>query len=164
MENLESTSLQVSAAMILVVDDKEENLFVMEAVLKSIPGCEVVKANSGEEAIARVKESEFALILLDIQMPKLDGYETARLIKQLPNGKDAPIMMVSAIYTEDPFILKGYLAGAVDYIPKPFSPEILKAKVGVYLNLYKRFRPAAIPVRPDSAYPNDRRHGERRQS
>ena len=151
-------------AKILIVDDKEENLLVMEAVLRDIPGCEVVKAKSGEEALAQVQESEFALLLMHIQMPRIDGYEATKRNKQLPNGKDVPIMMVSAIYTEDPHILKGYYVGAVDYIPKPFNPDILKAKVGVYLNLYKKALAPPLHTKPWPAYLNDRRHEERRQS
>jgi CheY-like chemotaxis protein len=161
---MEISKIEAIPVDVLVVDDRDDNLMVMEAVLKEIPGCRIARATSGTAAIGLVEKMEFALILLDIQMPGLDGYETAQRIKQLPNGKDVPIMMVSAIYTEDPHILKGYLAGAVDYVPKPFNPEILKAKVGVYLNLYKKARALELVTLNEPAYPNDRRHGERRRS
>ena len=125
---------------ILVVDDRSENIVAMQAVFKGSPGYQIVTASSGPEAIQRVKETEFALILLDIQMPGMDGYETAKNIKELENGKDVPIMMVSAVFTENPHILKGYSVGAIDYICKPFNPELLKAKVNVYANLYIKSR------------------------
>jgi len=156
------TKLEPPPANVLVVDDRDENLMVMEIALRDMPGCNIVSAKSGEQAIDLVKKMDFALILMDIQMPILDGYETAQRIKQLPNGKDIPIMMVSAIYTEDPHILKGYLAGAVDYIPKPFNPEILKAKIGIYLKLYRKARAFEQVALDRPAYPNDRRRGERR--
>jgi two-component system, sporulation sensor kinase E len=163
-------TLEEKPATILVVDDREENLMVMQAVLKDIPGCTIVNATSGQAAIDLVQKMEFALILMDIQMPGLDGYETSRLIKMLPNGRDVPIIMVSAIYTEDPHILKGYSVGAVDYLPKPFNPDILKAKLGVYLNLYRKaqsFRQAALAQDdgnlPETLNPNDRRQADRRR-
>jgi CheY-like chemotaxis protein len=123
-------------ARILIVDDRPDNLLTMEAVLKGSPEYEVETASSGAEALRHVESSEFALILLDIQMPNMDGYETAQRIKQLPHGKDVPIVMVTAIYKEDPHVLKGYSVGAVDYVAKPFNPDILRAKVGIYANLF----------------------------
>ena len=87
-----------------------------------------------------MKQTDFALVLLDIQMPGMDGYETAAEIKKLERGKNLPIVMVTAIFREDPHILKGYAVGAIDYIAKPFNPQILKAKVGVYTNLYLKSR------------------------
>jgi CheY-like chemotaxis protein len=127
-------------ANILVVDDHPDNLVAMEAVFKDSPEYHLVTASSGSEAIKRVTETEFALILLDIQMPEMDGYETAKRIKQLEHSKDVPIMLVTAIYKEDPHVLKGYSVGAIDYISKPFNPDVLKAKVSVYANLYIKSR------------------------
>jgi CheY-like chemotaxis protein len=125
---------------ILIVDDRADNLLVLEAVLADCREYNVVTAASGFEAIELVKERDFAAILLDIQMPVMDGYEAATRIKALERGKDIPIIMVSAIFKEDPHILKGYAAGAIDYIGKPFNPDVLKAKVGVYANLYLKSR------------------------
>jgi CheY-like chemotaxis protein len=126
---------------ILIVDDRLENRVAMEALLRDESlGYQIVTATSGSEAIERVKETEFALILMDIQMPGMDGYETVKQIKELDNGKDVPIVMVSAIFKEDPYVLKGYSVGAMDYICKPFNPEVFKAKVNVYANLYMKTR------------------------
>jgi CheY-like chemotaxis protein len=125
---------------ILVVDDRADNLLVLEAILTDSREYNVVTAASGFEAIELVKVRDFAAILLDIQMPVMDGYETSTRIKALERGKDIPIIMVTAIFKEDPHILQGYAAGAIDYVGKPFNPDILKAKVGVYANLYLKSR------------------------
>jgi CheY-like chemotaxis protein len=123
-------------ANILIVDDRPDNLLVLLAVLEGSPDYKITTALCGAEAIDLVKKIDFALILLDIQMPEMDGYEAAVEIKKLERGKNVPIIMVTAIYREDPHILRGYAVGAIDYVAKPFNPEILKAKVGVYINLY----------------------------
>ena len=112
----------------------------MKAVFEDSLTYKVVTASSGFEAIEIVKKTDLALILLDIQMPGMDGYQTAKAIKALDRGKDVPIMMVSAIYKEDPHILQGYSAGAIDYVAKPFNPDILKAKVDIFANLYLKSR------------------------
>jgi CheY-like chemotaxis protein len=125
---------------ILIVDDRADNLLVLEAVLADSQEYNVVTAASGFEAIELVKVRDFAAILLDVQMPVMDGYETARRIKALKRGKNIPIIMVTAVFKEDPHILQGYAAGAIDYVGKPFNPDILKAKVGVYANLYLKSR------------------------
>jgi PAS domain S-box-containing protein len=127
-------------ANVLIVDDRPDNLLVLRAVLEGSPDYTITTASSGPEAIELVKQTDFALILLDIQMPIMDGYETATEIKKLERGKNVPIVMVTAIFREDPHILKGYEVGAIDYIGKPFNPDILKAKVGVYTNLYLKSR------------------------
>jgi len=127
-------------ANILIVDDRPENLLVMTAVLEGPADYKITTASSGPEAIELVKRMDFALILLDIQMPVMDGYETALEIKKLERGKNLPIVLVTAIFREDPHVLKGYEVGAIDYIAKPFNPDILRAKVGVYTNLYLKSR------------------------
>jgi PAS domain S-box-containing protein len=134
------TDIDVFVPTILIVDDRPDNLFVMQAVFENSSTYKIVTASSGLEAIEVVKTIDLALILLDIQMPGMDGYETASAIKKLERGKDVPIMMVSAIYKEDPHILQGYSAGAIDYIAKPFNPDILKAKVDIFANLYIKSR------------------------
>jgi PAS domain S-box-containing protein len=134
------TDIDVGVPTILIVDDRPDNLFVMQAVFDGSPTYNVATASSGFEAIEIVKKTDLALILLDIQMPGMDGYETAAAIKKLERGKDVPIMMVSAIYKEDPHILQGYSVGAIDYIAKPFNPDILKAKVDIFANLYIKSR------------------------
>lgn len=104
MEN----SLLPGPANILIVDDRPDNLLVMKAVLEGSPDYMIRTASSGAEAIELVKQMDFALILLDIQMPVMDGYETAVEIKKLERGKDIPIVMITAIFREEPHILKGY--------------------------------------------------------
>lgn len=138
-KNMENIDLPVPAN-ILIVDDRSDNLFVMKAVLEGSPDYKIITALSGAEAIELVKQMDFALILLDIQMPVMDGYETAVEIKKLERGKNVPIMMVTAIFREDPHVMKGYAVGAIDYVAKPFNPDILKAKVGVYISLYLKSR------------------------
>lgn len=126
----------VGPVNILLVDDKPANLLALEAVLTNTSNYTIVTAASGSEAIELVKRTDFAAILLDVQMPIMDGYETAAAIKRLERGKGVPIIMVTAIYTEDPHVLKGYEVGAIDYIAKPFNTDILKAKVDIYASLY----------------------------
>jgi PAS domain S-box-containing protein len=116
---------------LLLVDDQRSNLIALEAVLSS-PEYNLILAQSGMEAIELVKKHDIALILLDIQMPDLDGYETARRIKAMETCRDIPIIFITAVYKEDPFIKKGYEAGAIDYFGKPFDPDLLKLKVALY--------------------------------
>lgn len=120
---------------ILIVDDKPANLLALEAVLDS-PLYELVRAGSGLEAVERVEKDAFAAILLDVQMPDIDGYEAARRIKRLPNGRDVPIIFVTAVYNEDEDARRGYAAGGLDYFPKPLDPELLKTKIRLYSDLF----------------------------
>lgn len=122
-------------ARILIVDDVPANLLALHAVLES-PDYELVEALSGHEAIQACQDEEFALILLDVNMPGLDGYKTAQAIKRLPKNSEAPIIFITATYRDSPHMRKGFEAGAVDYFGKPFDPDILSAKVRVYTNLY----------------------------
>lgn len=126
-------------ANILLVDDHPGNLLALEAVLES-PDYTIFKAASGHEALDLVRVEEFATILLDLQMPGMDGYETARRIKSMPNGKDIPVIFVTAVYREDEDIVRGYDAGAVDYFAKPFRPNVIKTKVQIYADLYRKTR------------------------
>lgn len=124
-------------AKILVVDDKRPNLLALEAVLGDEH--DLLFAQSGKEAIALLqRQRDVDLVLLDVQMPDLDGFETAQLIKRLESCSDIPIIFVTAIYTEDPFIRKGYEVGGIDYFSKPFDPEVLKLKVAVYASFRRR--------------------------
>jgi CheY-like chemotaxis protein len=122
-------------ASILMVDDHPQNLIALEAVLDGM-GHSLIKANSGREALKRLLEREFALILLDVQMPDLDGYETAALVREREQSRHTPIIFLTAINQSDAQVFKGYSTGAVDYIFKPFVPEFLKAKVSVFVDLY----------------------------
>jgi CheY-like chemotaxis protein len=123
--------MPVRKPKVLVVDDKPANLLALDAVLAS--EYDLVFANSGEEAIdVLAKRPDVDVVLMDVQMPGMDGFETAEHIKRTPGGQGIPIIFVSAIYTEDPYIKKGYEAGGIDYFSKPFDPDILKLKLAVY--------------------------------
>src|ERR1700733_3053495 len=125
---------------ILLVDDNENNLMSMEIVLAN-EGYEFFKATSGREALRiLLKEDEFSLILLDVKMPIMDGYETAELIYQRDKLKSIPIIFITAHDYEEEAMFKGYRAGAVDFIRKPFKPEILRSKVAIFVELYKKNR------------------------
>ena len=127
---------------ILIVDDRPENLLALEAILQGL-GHELIKAHSGEEALKRLLSEDFALILLDVQMPGMDGFETATHIKQRERTRDVPIVFLTAIDGEAHQAFRGYAAGAVDYLSKPFDPWVLRAKVGVFIELYERRRDLA---------------------
>src|SRR6201996_2743673 len=125
---------------ILLVDDNENNLMSMEIVLAN-EGYEFFKATSGREALRiLLKEDEFSLILLDVKMPIMDGYETAELIYQRDKLKSIPIIFITAHDYEEEAMFKGYRAGAVDFIRKPFKPEILRSKVAIFAELHKKNR------------------------
>jgi CheY-like chemotaxis protein/anti-anti-sigma regulatory factor len=121
---------------ILMVDDHPQNLMALEAVLGDM-GQNLVSANSGREALKHLLDREFALILLDVQMPGLDGYETAALVREREQSRHTPIIFLTAINQSDAQVFKGYSSGAVDYMFKPFAPEVLRAKVTVFVDLYR---------------------------
>ncbi|MBY0013186.1 response regulator [Paenibacillus typhae] len=120
---------------ILLVDDRPENLLALEAVLES-QHYKLVKANSGEEALRSLLRYEFAVIVLDVQMPGMDGIETAKLIKAREKTKDIPIIFISANSKEAEHLFAGYSAGAIDYMVKPFIPQILKSKIEGFVHMH----------------------------
>lgn len=123
---------------ILLVDDNENNLLSMEVVLEK-EGYSFFKATSGKEALRiLLREEDFSLILLDVKMPVMDGYETAELIYQRDKLKDIPIIFITAHDHEEASVFKGYKAGAVDFIRKPFNPDLLRSKVGIFAELHKK--------------------------
>lgn len=123
---------------ILLVDDKENNLLSMESILWH-DGYHLVKANSGKEALKiLLKENDFTLILMDVEMPDLNGFETASMIYQREKLRHIPVIFVTAHSYGDENIFKGYRSGAVDYIYKPIQSELLRAKVSVFVELYKK--------------------------
>jgi signal transduction histidine kinase len=128
-----------SKAKILLVDDRPENLVALEAALRPL-GQDLVLAHSGEEALRRLLNDEFAVILLDVQMPGMDGFETAAQIKQRDRSRHIPIIFLTAINRELHQQLRGYEVGAVDYISKPFDPWVLRSKVNVFVDLYDKTR------------------------
>jgi CheY-like chemotaxis protein/anti-anti-sigma regulatory factor len=119
-----------------MVDDHPQNLMALEAVLGDM-GQNLVAASSGREALKHLLDDEFALILLDVQMPGLDGYETAALVREREQSRHTPIIFLTAINQSDAHVFKGYSSGAVDYMFKPFAPEVLRAKVAVFIDLYR---------------------------
>ena len=138
MENVSAESSEPPQVNILMVDDSPDKLLAMESALSSL-GQNLVKAHSGEQALRLLLKGEFAVILLDVNMPGLDGFETAALIRQRKSLQKVPIIFVTALSTTDADIFKGYEFGAVDYILSPILPEILRTKVGVFVDLWREF-------------------------
>lgn len=126
-------------AGILLVDDMEENLLALEAVLASL-NVPLVRARSGEEAIRALRRERFALVLLDVRMPGMDGFDTAAGIKRLDQAKDVPIIFLTGSDPDSGFTFRGYATGAADFIPKPFDPWVLRAKATVFLELHRKNR------------------------
>ncbi len=126
-------------ARILLVDDRSENLVALEAILSSLNQV-LVPVRSGEEALKALLVDEFAVILLDVVMPGMDGFETAAHIKRRPKTRDVPIIFLTAASAEPDHAFRGYAAGAVDYISKPFDPWVLRAKVSVFVELSTKNR------------------------
>jgi signal transduction histidine kinase len=126
-----------SKVNILLVDDHPENLVALEAVL-SVMEQNLIKAGSGEEALRCLLSQDFAVILLDVQMPGMDGYETAHLIRQRQRSQHTPIIFVTGFSTSDMGQMRGYSLGAVDYLLKPIDPTILVSKVTVFVDLFKK--------------------------
>ena len=124
---------------ILLVDDRQENLMSLEAVLENL-GQNLVRASSGNDALRALLDQEFAVILMDVMMPGMDGYETAELIRQRETTQRTPIVFITAINHDDAHVSKGYEHGAVDYIFKPIDPQILRSKVKVFIELYRSRR------------------------
>ncbi|GAA1589066.1 response regulator [Streptomyces globosus] len=124
-------------AKILLVDDRPENLLALEAILSALDQT-LVRASSGEEALKALLTDDFAVILLDVQMPGMDGFETAAHIKRRERTRDIPIIFLTAINHGPHHTFRGYAAGAVDYISKPFDPWVLRAKVSVFVELYTK--------------------------
>ena len=127
---------------ILIVDDRPENLLALEAILEPL-GQILVRAGSGDEALRKLLAHDVAMILLDVQMPGINGFETAKLIKSRERTKYIPIIFLTAISKDEEYIFEGYSAGAVDYMAKPFNPDILRSKVNVFVDLYQKQRQLA---------------------
>jgi len=132
--------MEQHAVKILIVDDKKENLLSLQVILAD-RGYEFVEATSGKDALRiLLKNQDFAIILMDVQMPLMDGFETAELVRQSDKLKHVPIIFLTANMNTTDYIFKGYQSGAVDYMIKPLSTEILQAKVMVFTELYKKNR------------------------
>jgi signal transduction histidine kinase len=132
------TQAHRSDVKILLVDDREDNLFSIETILEK-DNYTIVKANSGKEALkVLLRQQDFSLILMDVQMPELNGFETATIIYERDKLKNIPIIFITAFSYDDDFIFKGYKTGGVDYIYKPINPELLRMKVSVFVDLYRK--------------------------
>ncbi|MFC3157369.1 response regulator [Chryseobacterium arachidis] len=123
--------------MVLIVDDNESNLFSLKKLLES-KDFQVDTANSGERALGKALKNNYALIILDVQMPDMDGFEVAETLAGYSKTKDVPIIFLSAVNTEKKFITKGYASGGKDYVTKPVDPEILMLKVKTFYNLQEQ--------------------------
>lgn len=120
---------------ILLVDDRPENLLALEAILEPL-NQNLVRAEGGSEALRAILRDDFAVILLDVQMPGMNGFEVAQTIKSRERSRYIPIVFLSAISKEDEYVFRGYEMGAVDYVFKPFNPDVLRSKVAVFVDLY----------------------------
>jgi CheY-like chemotaxis protein len=130
-------------ARILLVDDRPENLVALEAILSSLDQI-LVPVRSGEQAVQAVLADEYAVVLLDIMMPGMDGFETATQIKRHAKSRDVPIIFLTAATMQPEQAFRGYAAGAVDYLAKPFDPWVLKSKVSVFVDLYLKRTESAL--------------------
>jgi len=119
---------------ILIVDDREENLYALENVLRGVDA-EIIKAGNGNDALIATLNHNFALVILDVQMPGMDGYELAELMRDEEETRYVPIVFLSAVFSDDFHVFKGYGSGAVDFITKPFNPKVLLAKIRIFLEL-----------------------------
>lgn len=122
---------------ILAIDDKQANLLALEAVLDDFE-CDIYSVTSGEAGLQLILKHDFALALLDVQMPVMNGFEVAELIRGIKKSKYLPVIFITALNEKEEYKFKGYEAGAVDFLFKPVDPKILKSKVGVFLDLYKQ--------------------------
>jgi signal transduction histidine kinase/DNA-binding response OmpR family regulator len=126
-----------SRSNVLVVDDRQDNLLALESTLSGLDA-HIEYAASAQQALRYLLTNEVALILLDVQMPGVNGFELAELIRQRENTQHTPIIFISAMSTDEHYVFKGYSLGAIDYLTKPFEPEILKSKVGFFITLYEK--------------------------
>ncbi|MDM7914961.1 MAG: ATP-binding protein [Candidatus Eisenbacteria bacterium] len=138
---------------ILLVDDDARNLDALESVLES-PDYRLVRASSGAEALRALLDDDFAVMVLDVRMPDMNGIELAQMVKQRRKTHDLPILFLTAYYGEDQQVLEGYGAGGVDYLSKPVHPEVLRSKVAVFVELFRKARALVFEV-------NERREAER---
>src|SRR3989442_1611878 len=122
---------------ILLVDDHAENLLALEALLSDL-GQNLIRANSGVEALRLLLNQEFAVILLDVDMPIINGFETAALVRQRERSRHTPIIFLTAVNKAEQHVMRGFALGAVDYLTKPFVPEVLRSKVVAFVELHKK--------------------------
>jgi serine phosphatase RsbU (regulator of sigma subunit) len=122
---------------VLIVDDNPRNLLALEVTLSDLP-LNLVEASSGPQALRHLLDEDFALILMDVRMPEMDGFETAELIRQRERSQHTPIIFLTAYANDDVQVFKGYSLGAVDYLPKPIVPQVLRSKVSVFVDMFRK--------------------------
>ena len=144
---------------ILIVDDEPKNLTVLETILDD-PGYRLVRAESADQALLALVVEEFALLILDIHMPGMTGFELAQMIKERKKTAQVPIIFLTAYYNEDQHVLEGYDTGAVDYLHKPVNPDILRSKVAVFAELHRKSREVEAANRALLAEVTERRRAE----
>jgi PAS domain S-box-containing protein len=145
----QSAALEPEPVRVLLVDDDERNLLAVSSILEDLG--EVVAAKSGEEALRHLLKGEFAVILLDVYMPGMDGYETAQIIRSREQTKGIPIVFLSAVNKEAEHLLRGYAMGAVDYVFKPVDPIVLRSKVAVFVDLFAKTKEIERKARQEQA-------------
>ena len=155
-----AASLQVN---ILIVDDEPKNLLVLETVLDD-PGYRLVRAGSGQEALLALVNDEFAVLVLDVQMPDMTGFELAQLVKQRKKTAHVPIIFLTAYYNEDQHVLEGYVSGAVDYLHKPVNAAVLRSKVAIFAELHRKTRALELTNAALTSEVSERRRAELRLS
>jgi serine phosphatase RsbU (regulator of sigma subunit) len=131
------TVASIARPKVLIVDDNPRNLLALEVTLNDLP-LNLVQASSGPEALRRLLEEDFALILMDVRMPEMDGFEAAELIRQRERSQHTPIIFLTAYAHDDVQVFKGYSLGAVDYLSKPIVPQVLRSKVSVFVDMYRQ--------------------------
>src|SRR3954447_3706918 len=134
---------------VLLVDDDDRNLLAVQSILEDVG--EIIPARSGEEALRHLLKGEFAVILLDVYMPGMDGYETAQIIRNRDQTKGIPIVFLSAVNKEAEHLLRGYAMGAVDYVFKPVDPIVLRSKVAVFVDLFAKSKEVERKARQEQA-------------
>src|SRR5436190_2546527 len=144
---------------ILIVDDEPKNLTVLETLLDS-PGYRLVRAESADQALLALVAEEFAVLILDIRMPGMTGFELAQIIKGRRKTARVPIIFLTAYYNEDQHVLEGYGSGAVDYLHKPVNAPVLRSKVAVFAELYRKSREVEVANRALVAEVTERRRAE----
>jgi len=142
-------TLEPERPRVLLVDDDERNLLAMQSILEDLG--EIVPARSGEEALRHLLKGEFAVILLDVYMPGMDGYETAQIVRSRDQTKGIPIVFLSAVNKEAEHLLRGYAMGAVDYVFKPVDPVVLRSKVAVFVDLFAKSKEVERKARREQA-------------
>ena len=143
---------------VLLVDDQPSNLLALEAILGGM-GLNLVRARSGEEALMRVLDDDFAVILMDVQMPGMDGFETAALIRERDRSQHTPIIFLTAFQSTEVQVFQGYSLGAVDFLSKPIVPAVLRSKVAVFVELFQKTE--QVKRQADRLVENQRQEHER---